>query len=454
MDQSSFNLNQPKTSLSEKALSVSELNESIKALLEGEFQMIWVKGEISNFKAHSSGHFYFSLKDKNSQISSVMFRGSASRLKFRPKDGIEVIVRGRISVYTPRGSYQVLCETMEPVGEGGLQQEFEKLKQKLRSEGLFDASKKKRLPFLPFKIAIVTSPTGAAIKDMIQVLNRRHPAAEIIIVPSLTQGERASTNLIEGLKKAQSIPGVEVIITGRGGGSLEDMWCFNDEALARFISSMKVPVISAVGHEIDFTICDFVSDLRAPTPSAAAELVCKNVDEVKERIYQSRLRLVKNLKSVLFQKRMLVTQLGKRITDPRKKLSDIRLRIDELMIRFERSLLNNLKSRTEKLTTLNQRISTVDKKISPLTEKVSYLEQRLLKAQEQKLDRNVKRLESLNDQLRALSPLEILQRGYSIVRLKSSKKIVSNQASVKKDELIEVQLGAGFIEAQVKEKRK
>jgi len=382
MDQSSFNLNQPKASLNEKALSVSELNESVKALLEGEFQMIWVKGEISNFKAHSSGHFYFSLKDKNSQISSVMFRGSASRLKFRPKDGLEVIVRGRISVYTPRGSYQVLCETMEPVGEGGLQQEFEKLKQKLRSEGLFDASNKKKLPFLPFKIALVTSPTGAAVKDMIQVLSRRHPAAEIVVVPSLTQGEKASANLIKGLEKAQNIPGVEVIITGRGGGSLEDMWCFNDEALARFIAKMDIPVISAVGHEIDFTICDFVADLRAPTPSAAAELVCKNVDEVKERIHQSKLRLLKNLKSLLFQKNMLVTQLSKRITDPRKKLSDIRLRIDELMMRSERSLLNDLKSRRERLASYFQRLSSIDKRIPPLKEKVSYLRQRLVKAQE------------------------------------------------------------------------
>ncbi len=453
MDQSSFNFSPQKSSQNEKTMSVSQLNESIKGLLEGQFQMIWVKGEISNFKPHSSGHFYFSLKDKNSQISSVMFRGSNSRLKFRPKDGMEVIVRGRISVYTPRGNYQILCETMEPVGEGGLQQEFEKLKLKLKSEGLFDASRKKRLPFLPFKIALVTSPTGAAVKDMIQVLSRRHPAAEIIVVPSLTQGERAAADLLKGLKLAEKIPGVEVIITGRGGGSLEDMWCFNDEALARYISSMEIPLISAVGHEIDFTICDFVADLRAPTPSAAAELVCKNVDEVKEKISQSRARLFKNFKSTLFQKNMLITQLSKRITDPRKKLGDMRMRIDELMVRFERSLLNSISSRKEKIRNYDQRLSRLENNIKPLKDKITFLNQSLLKAQEVRLDKNKEKLSSLNDQLRALSPLEILQRGYSIVRLKKDGKIITDHSLAKKGEELEVQFDKGFVDVEVKQSK-
>lgn len=243
--------------------SVEQLNRLIRQTIEGNINTIWVRGEISNFKPHSSGHFYFSLKDKQSQIKAVMFRGYNSRLKFKPKDGTEVIVRGKISVYEPRGDYQIICEMMEPVGAGALQKAFEDLKLKLKSEGLFDPAKKRPIPLLPRHVAIVTSPTGAAIQDMLNVLSRRNRSVRITLVPTIVQGEAAAPQICEAMKKAFLLPDLDAVIVGRGGGSIEDMWCFNDENLARIIASSPVPVISAVGHEIDFTIADFVADLRA-----------------------------------------------------------------------------------------------------------------------------------------------------------------------------------------------
>ncbi|HWU44750.1 MAG TPA: exodeoxyribonuclease VII large subunit, partial [Bdellovibrio sp.] len=235
-------------------LSIEQLNVQIKQLLEGQIGQVWVRGEISNFKAHTSGHFYFSLKDSKSQITAVMFRGHNSRLKFKPVDGMEVLVRARVSVYEPRGNYQLMCEMMEPVGAGALQKAFEQLKAKLKAEGLFEASRKRTLPHFPGHIAIVTSPTGAAIRDMMNVLSRRAKNIQITVVPTIVQGEGAAPQIIEAFKKAIALPDVDVIIIGRGGGSIEDMWCFNDEELARQIAASPIPVISAVGHEIDFTI--------------------------------------------------------------------------------------------------------------------------------------------------------------------------------------------------------
>ena len=251
-------------------LSVEQLNVYIKQLLEGQVGQVWVRGELSNFKAHTSGHFYFSLKDSKSQITAVMFRGHNARLKFKPTDGMEVIVRGRITVYEPRGNYQLMCEMMEPVGAGALQKAFEQLKMKLKAEGLFDAARKRPIPTFPRHIAIVTSPTGAAIRDIMNVLSRRAKSIQVTVVPTVVQGEAAAPQICEALAKAIKLRDVDAIIVGRGGGSIEDMWCFNDEKLARAIAASPIPIISAVGHEIDFTIADFVADLRAPTPSARA----------------------------------------------------------------------------------------------------------------------------------------------------------------------------------------
>jgi exodeoxyribonuclease VII large subunit len=390
--------------LSVQVFSVEALNKQIKNSIETKFVQIWVRGEISNFKAHASGHFYFSLKDQNSQIRAVMFRGNNSRLKFKPYDGVEVIVRGKVTVYEPRGDYQISCDMMEPVGAGALQRAFEELKLKLKQEGLFESSRKKAIPEIPRHIAIVTSPTGAAIRDILNILNRRGKGLDVTIVPSLVQGEAAAAALRTAFVTATQLPNVDVIIIGRGGGSIEDMWCFNDEALARLISQSAIPVISAVGHEIDFTIADFVADLRAPTPSAAAELVVKSADELLNKIngFQRILRM--SLSGRLTQVRTLLHNLGKRLIDPKQKLQDLMQKNDDLYNRMSRAM---------------ERI---------LERKKIYLTSRM-------------------DLLDSLSPLKVVDRGYSLVT-KNGQLIKSNEQLIK-DDLIDVKFAKGTVQAKV-----
>jgi len=452
--QQTFDFKSPKPSGQSAAMSVSDLNQAIKSKLETGFHTLVLKGEISNFKAHSSGHFYFSLKDSESQISAVMFRGSNAKLNFRPKDGLEVVIRGKVTVYKPRGSYQVMCERMEPVGAGGLKEEFEKLKAKLKAEGLFDSSNKKPLPYLPFNIALVTSPTSAAVQDMLQVLRRRHPAAQITVVPTLTQGDRAAPDIIRALGEAENIPGVEAVLLSRGGGSLEDMWCFNDENLARKIFSMKTPVISGVGHEIDFTIADFVADLRAPTPSAAAELVCKNVEEVKEKINQTKRRLMSNIRNRIVQNRSNVSHLSKRLVDPRRKLVDMRMRVDDLVMRAQRALENSLRFNKDKLTQNERSLQSILKVFEPKRQELTYLQQNLFRSQEGKFDALKKRLDRSATVLNALSPFGVLDRGYSIVRDQKSGEILRSADEAKIGQTLELHLAKGSVLADVKKKIK
>lgn len=314
--------------------NVEQLNAQIRQTLEGQLGAVWLQAEISNFKPHSSGHFYFSLKDSKAQISAIMFRGHNARLKFKPHDGLEVIVRGRISVYEPRGTYNIVCETMEPVGAGALQKQFEQLKDKLKSEGLFEATRKKPIPPYPQHVAIVTSPTGAAIQDILNIMKRRARGVQITLVPALVQGATAAASLCESFKQASRLP-VDVIIIGRGGGSMEDLWSFNDEKLARLIAASEIPVISAVGHEVDFTICDFVADLRAPTPSAAAELVAKSSYDLNQRIQQLERSLIAGQNKILKMKSQSLVLNTKRMMDPQKKLQDYAFRNDELLTRLE-----------------------------------------------------------------------------------------------------------------------
>ena len=384
--------------------SISELNGYIRNLLEGEFPHIWVKGEISNFKAHSSGHFYFSLKDKNSQINAVMFRGYNSKLKFRPETGMEVLINGKITVYEPRGNYQVLCQTMEPVGAGALQKSFEQLKEKLNREGLFSRNHKKPLPPFPQHVALITSPTGAAVRDMINVLKRRFKGLKITVIPVLVQGEEAAESITEGLKRAHLIEDLDVLIVGRGGGSMEDLWCFNNEKLARAIFDSKIPVVSAVGHEIDFTIADFVADLRAATPSVAAELVVKNAEECLETLKHLKMRLSQSWKQNLSFQRQHVVNLRQGLVDPQKKLQDLALRCDDWTTRLEQSIercLKDWRSRTYNLGSL----------------------------------------------MDSLSPLKVLKRGYAVVQ--TGKSVAYTYKDLKEGDQVQVQLGEGGFKAQV-----
>ncbi len=431
-------------------LTIEQLNLQIKQLLEGQTGTLWVQGEISNFKAHTSGHFYFSLKDQRSQISAVMFRGHNSKLKFKPKDGLEVIVRGRISVYEPRGSYQILCEMMEPVGAGALQRSFEDLKEKLRKEGLFEATRKKPIPASPRHIAIVTSPTGAAIRDILNIMSRRAPNVQITIVPTIVQGEAAAPQIREAFLKAQKISDIDVIIIGRGGGSIEDMWCFNDEALARLIVASKVPVISAVGHEIDFTIADFVSDLRAPTPSAAAELVAKSAAEMKTKVDHyfrvMQISLERQLKS-LMQK---IEGLQKRLVDPKKKLQDLIIKNDDLLTRLQLAMDRNILNHQHRLRLLEERMGTPQEL---LQRKVQQLDMGLVKmksAVQRIVERNKSHWQNLTGKLDSLSPLKVVERGYSIVT-KDNKLIKSSEQVAAKD-MLQIQFAEGKISVRVEGK--
>ena len=312
-----------------QVFTVTALNEYIKMKLETDeaLMRVFIRGEISNFTNHKSGHFYFTVKDETSRIAAVMFRSSASKLAFIPENGMKVIVGGRVSAYVRDGQYQIYADTLEPDGVGALYIAYEQLKAKLGAEGLFDEAKKKPLPRYPMRIGVITSPTGAAIRDIINILGRRFPIAEVVLYPSLVQGESAAPQLIEGLRYFNEKKNVNVIIIGRGGGSLEDLWAFNSEALVREVAASELPVISAVGHEIDFTLCDFAADRRAPTPSAAAELAVPERYELKRKLgnVTARLELLEGKKLELLRSTLERMKKSRALTDPRNFIDDKRM---------------------------------------------------------------------------------------------------------------------------------
>jgi exodeoxyribonuclease VII large subunit len=417
---------QPPVSSEPKILTVGALNKLIRRRLEDEFSTLWLRGEISNFKAHPSGHFYFSLKDKEAQISAVMFRGFNSQLRFKPEDGMEVVVRGKITVYEPRGNYQIFCETMEPVGAGALQKAFEQLKRKLQAEGLFDSSRKRAIPAAPRHIAIVTSPSGAAIRDMLNVLGRRYKAAKITIVPCAVQGVKATAEIVRGLELANRLKDADVIIVGRGGGSVEDMWSFNEEAVARAIVASRLPVISAVGHEVDFTIADFVADLRAPTPSAAAELVAKNADELSASIRRLERGLITCYLGQINRLVERVRTSQRLLIDPRRKIADAIIRCDDLMDRLERMIYESI-DRTRLELDMN-----TDRMKSRFQRRLDFARSRFAKSAAM---------------LDGLSPLKVLDRGYAIAT--RAGRAITDADALSKGDLVEVRVAKGKFEAEI-----
>ena len=430
-----------------EVITVSELNRSIKGLLEGKFPLIWVKGEISNFKAHTSGHFYFSLKDSKCQISAVMFRGFNAGLKFRPEDGMEVLVRGKITVFEPRGNYQIFCEMLEPVGAGALQMAYEQLKARLQAEGLFDLARKRPLPPLPRHIAIVTSPTGAAIRDMLNVLSRRYKGARITIVPAKVQGTAAPAEIVAAIGLVDRMLDVDVLIVGRGGGSIEDLWAFNDERVVRAIFGARAPTISAVGHEVDFTIADFVADLRAPTPSAAAELVVKNAADLAA--------LIKGCERALnlawarrFQGlRQTTDGLAHRLVDPQRRLQDMSMRCDELAQRLESGSARVVQGRRMRTTLLREQLGTPLARISARRQATVNFETRLRIAVRTFVDRRRREWVRQCGLLDSLSPLKVVERGYSIVTVNGS--IVKDASQVTVGAEVVLQFARGSAVAQV-----
>jgi exodeoxyribonuclease VII large subunit len=393
-----------------KIYTVSDLTAEIRATLEDSFAGIWVEGELSNFHRHSSGHMYFSLKDEGSQIRVVMFRTANRQLRFQPKDGLVLLVYGELSVYERRGEYQLVAEYMEPKGLGALQLAFEQLKQRLQAEGLFDDARKRPIPLLPRRIGVVTSPTGAAVRDILHVLRRRFAGVDVLIYPVAVQGDQAAPEIVEALGELNRRGGLDVVIVARGGGSIEDLQAFNEESVARAIAASRIPVISAIGHEIDYTIADFVADLRAPTPSAAAELVIARQGELLQRLDDLESRMAGVIRSRLHS-------LGVRIGGLERHL---RLLNPIEQIRMQR---RSLTERWKALTAL------ADRRVTALHSE--------LKAAAGKLD--------------ALSPLAILHRGYSICLRLPDHEIVKDSSAVKTGDLIEVRLHRGRLRCGVSE---
>lgn len=429
-----------------QVFSISDLNRAIKSMLEKGFRQIWLQGEISNFKPHSSGHFYFNLKDSKAMISAVMFRGSNSALKFKPHDGLEVIVRGNISLYEPRGSYQIICDSMEPVGAGALQVAFEQLKKKLELEGLFEQARKRPIPSLPKHVAVVTSPTGAAIRDILNILGRRFAGLRVTVVPAVVQGDKAPDSIVNGIVLAQKLD-IDVMIVGRGGGSIEDMWGFNDEWVARALAAARVPVISAVGHEIDFTIADFVADLRAPTPSAAAELVCKNAGEIADVINVLKKRLWRCWTHRLQIAQKSLTHATQRLVDPKRRLQDLALRCDELSQRLEAGINRELQRRQQWVQLAFTRLISPREVILRLHQKIEMLGARMQSHVGRTLDMKRSRWAQLSSLLDSLSPLKVVERGYSITF--KDKKPVKSVAQITKGDLLEITFAKGKAAARV-----
>jgi exodeoxyribonuclease VII large subunit len=433
--------------------SVRDLVASVRSHIEREYTDTWVEGEISNFRAHDSGHLYFTLKDQNSQLSAVMFRSQARLLRFRPENGMQIVVRGRITIYEDRGQLQISAEYMEPKGAGALQIAFEQLKAKLEAEGLFEASRKKPVPTLPRRIGIVTSPQAAALRDILNILQRRHHSASILIFPAQVQGEGASLEVMAGVRYFNKARNVDVIIVARGGGSLEDLAAFNHEGLARSIATSNIPVISAVGHETDFTIADFVADLRAPTPSAAAELVIRSLQEIEEQTDNLRLRLARAMRYRLLIGRQALLEVAQhgafgRLMDGINRRQQ---RLDDLRFRLERAERNSLerKRRTLDLAAAAVRHYDMRRILAGMRRELEVKVGGMMSATRTVLLHHGARLNQLSLSLEALSPVAILERGYALV-FDENGALTKDAAQLKRGDKITARLAKGSVAAEVK----
>ena len=416
--------------MNDKYITVSQLTKYIKYKIDNDIHLneVFLKGEISNFKAHSRGHFYFTLKDEGSRINAIMFASSTKNIKFIPQDGMKVLVTGKISVFEANGGYQIYVNDMLEDGVGNLYIAFEQLKKKLEAEGLFDVSKKKPIPKIPTRVGVVTAPTGAAIKDIISTIKRRWPLAEILLFPSLVQGEEAAADIVKQIKLSENYK-IDTLIVGRGGGSIEDLWPFNEEIVARAIYECPTPIISAVGHEIDFTIADFVADLRAPTPTGAAELAVPAISDIINYLNQLNIRLNKSLQSKLEINKQKLKELTSRyiFTNPLSIYQTKEMLFD--------SLLDRLKYATTNLVTIKE------KKFLEI--KNSYI----LKNPYQLLDKKSNKYLQILSKLETLSPLLTLKRGYTMT--KSNNKVLTSSKDAKKGDNLEIEFSDGIINAEV-----
>ena len=412
-----------------------------------KFPDLWVEGEISNLRIPPSGHIYFTLKDDFSQIRGVFFKMQARTLRFAPEDGLHVICHGRVNLYEKRGEYQLILDFMEPKGVGALQLAFLQLKERLEKEGLFDIAHKKRIPLLPQTIGIVTSPTGAVIRDMLHIIHRRFENVRILLYPVRVQGEGASKEITEAIEYFNEKMNVDVIIVGRGGGSLEDLSVFNEEGVARAIYRSEIPIISAVGHETDYTISDFVADLRTPTPSAAAELVVKDKREMKNTLRHLEERLESQMVQTLEELRTGLSYFRKRLTDPKKRIEEYFLRVDDLVNRFKILIAWTLKVKKEKSFHLKERLflRNPHQQIVIFQTLISESEKYLRQNIRHSIERKGQTLGGVLGKLDSLSPLSILQRGYSVTRKLPSLQILRSADQVKEGDKVEVKLHLGTL---------
>ncbi len=435
-----------------RVFRVSELNAAVQRRFEEEFSGIWVAGEISSCKVAASGHYYFSLKDERSQLRCALFKGAARFVRFKPVDGLAVIARGKLEVYEARGEYQLIVESMEPQGAGALQLAFEQLKKRLALEGLFDAARKRALPRLPKRIGIVTSPAGAVIRDILHVLERRFPGLHLRLYPAQVQGEGSVEQVCAGLHYFSQSGWAEVVILARGGGSLEDLWTFNEEAVARAIAASAVPVISAIGHETDFTISDFVADQRAPTPSAAAEIVICTRESLLEQIAAVREQALRHLRYRLLDGKQRLQDRGTQRAEAlmHRAITKRAQRVDDLEFQLRRLSRDSLSASTRRLEDLRRRLQATDLrlKLARNRRELELWQGRLDKTLEMAMTRAARRLEDCELHLRQLSPLSVLSRGYSIVE-NAAGQVLRSAEEAQTGEELRVRLHKGHLGVKV-----
>ncbi|EOH6201940.1 exodeoxyribonuclease VII large subunit [Citrobacter farmeri] len=432
--------------------TVSRLNQTVRLLLEQEMGQVWISGEISNFSQPSSGHWYFTLKDDTAQVLCAMFRNSNRRVTFRPQHGQQVLVRANITLYEPRGDYQIIVESMQPAGEGLLQQKYEQLKAKLQAEGLFDQQHKKSLPSPAHCVGVITSKTGAALHDILHVLKRRDPSLPVIIYPTAVQGDDAPAQIVRAIELANARQECDVLIVGRGGGSLEDLWSFNDERVARAIFASMIPVVSAVGHETDVTIADFIADLRAPTPSAAAEMVSRNQQELLRQILSAQQRLGMAMDYFLANRSRRFTQIYHRLQQqhPQLRLARQQTALERLHQRMNVAIDGQLKRTSQRQARLLQRLNqqSPQPRIYRAQTRIQQLEYRLAENVRSRLSATRERFGNAVTHLEAVSPLSTLARGYS-VSTATDGKVLKKVKQVKTGDVMTTRLEDGWVESQV-----
>lgn len=441
-------------SLSQSAViyTVSRLNQTVRMLLEQQMGQVWISGEISNFTQPASGHWYFTLKDDGAQVRCAMFRNSNRRVTFRPQHGQQVLVRANITLYEPRGDYQIIVESMQPAGVGLLQQQFEQLKQKLSQEGLFDAQHKQPLPSPAHQIGVITSKTGAALHDILHVLQRRDPSLPVVIYPTAVQGDDAPAQIVRAIELANQRAECDVLIVGRGGGSLEDLWSFNDERVARAIFASRIPIVSAVGHETDVTIADFIADLRAPTPSAAAEVVSRNQQELLRQIQGQQQRLEMAMDYFFANLQQRFTRLHHRLQQqhPQLRLARQQTTLERLRQRLNNAVENRLRQGTQQQQRVTQRLfqQQPQGRIHRAQTRIQQLEYRLSQVITARLGGTKQRFGTAIAQLEAVSPLATLARGYSVTTATDGK-VLKKTKQVKAGDVLTTRVEDGLIESQV-----